>query len=561
MAHPDPAETSPLLAEPSGTAGAQNEAFWGPLKYFAYYRLIVAGIFLGASVFTQDWLQVGAQDPRLFFWASAAYLIAAIVHLVTLVQWRRAFDLQLTTQVIADIFFLTLLVFASGGGKSGISMLLLVVLAGAGLVGQGRMVVFYAAVATLFLLLEQSYRVLAYHGAVEDFLRTGLTGIGFFGSAITARLLARRVVANEALARKRGIDLADQLRINEQVIRDMQDGVLVIDAAGRVRQSNPQASQLLGLAIPISAAGPAGAVSGLRGEPAGAVSPAPTLAACSPALAREFLVRRIRGIESETVLQAPHSARTLRVRFLPPGEGGNALIYLEDVGRQQQKAQQMKLAALGRLTANMAHEIRNPLAAISHAAELLAEEPPSKGSERLTRIIGDNTQRLNRLVAETMELGRRDRVSPELVDMASFIRQQVEELALQDARSAARIKIELPEKFSLCFDRGHLHRVLANLLSNALRHASAAPGAVRILGEQGKFAKRSSLHIIDDGPGIDETARSQVFEPFYTTSVAGTGLGLYIARELCEANGARLSLLENAPGAHFCLSCASTCQS
>lgn len=543
MANPD------AIFPSSGTADAQNESFWGPLKYFAYYRLIVAGIFLGASVFTQDWLQVGAQNPRLFFWVSAAYLIAAIIHLVTLVHWRHAFDLQLTTQVISDIFFLSLLVFASGGGKSGISMLLLVVLAGAGLVGQGRMVVFYAAVATMFLLLEQSYRVLAYHGAVEDFLRTGLTGIGFFGSAITARLLARRVIANEALARKRGIDLADQVRINEQVIRDMQDGVLVIDAAGRVRQSNPQAAQLLGLAV------------AREQNPAEAVQPAPTLASCSPVLAREFLVRRIRGIESETVIQAPHSGRTLRVRFLPPGAGGNALIYLEDVGRQQQKAQQMKLAALGRLTANMAHEIRNPLAAISHAAELLAEEPPSKGAERLTRIIGDNTQRLNRLVAETMELGRRDRVSPELIDMASSLHQQLEELALQDVTSAARIKVELPEKFSLCFDRGHLYRVIANLLSNALRHASNAPGAVRILGEQVKFANRFSLHIIDDGPGIDETARSQVFEPFFTTSVAGTGLGLYMARELCEANGARLSLLENAPGAHFCISCASTCPS
>ncbi|MDP2168880.1 MAG: ATP-binding protein [Rhodocyclaceae bacterium] len=554
MARPDPAS---LRAEPGGMADTQNESFWRPLKYFAYYRLIVAGGFLGTNIFTQDWLYVAGQDPQLIFWTSTAYVLVAIAHLVTLVQWRQAFNLQLNVQVISDIFFLTLLVFASGGGKSGVSMLLLVVLAGAGLVGQGRMVLFYAAVATLSLLLEQSYRVLAHQAAVEDFFRTGLTSIGFFGSAITARLLARRVVANEALAKKRGIDLADQLRINEQVIRDMQDGVLVIDAAGRVRQSNPQAAQLLGLANPINAAGLASAVPPV---PRGFPSATPTLAACSPALAREFLLRRIRGIESETVIQAPNSGRTLRARFLPPGEGGNALIFLEDVGRQQQKAQQMKLAALGRLTANMAHEIRNPLAAISHAAELLAEEPPNKGTERLTRIIGDNTQRLNRLVAETMELGRRDRVSPELIDVASFINQQLEELALQDPGCVARISVDLPDKFSLCFDRGHLHRVLANLLGNALRYASAAPGAVRIQGEQGKFANRFSLHVVDDGPGIDEAARSQVFEPFYTTSVSGTGLGLYIARELCEANGARLSLLENSPGAHFCISCTSICQ-
>jgi two-component system sensor histidine kinase PilS (NtrC family) len=123
-----------------------------------------------------------------------------------------------------------------------------------------------------------------------------------------------------------------------------------------------------------------------------------------------------------------------------------------------------------------------------------------------------------------------------------------------------RTAIELPEDFALCFDRGHLHRVLANLLGNALRYASSAPGAIRIQGERNKFANRAALHIIDDGVGISEAERNQVFEPFFTTRPTGTGLGLYIARELCEANGARLSLLDNAPGAHFCISFTSLCQ-
>lgn len=531
-------EQAPSGAIRTGGAVLPNESFWRSLKYFSYYRLVVAGVFLGAIALSAGALNIGAQDPRLFFWVSTAYLAAAIVNLAVLAQWRHAFNLQLTLQVITDIFFLTLLLFASGGGKSGIAMMLLVVLVGAGLVGQGRMVLFYAALATVFLLLEQSYRVLKYHGEIGDFFRTGITSIGFFGSAIAARLLARRVVANEELARKRGIELADQMRINERVIRDMQDGVLVIDAVGRIRQSNPQAAVLLGLAVP----------------------PAPTLAAYSPALAREFLIRRTRGVESEVVLHAPQSGRHLRARFLPPGEGGNALIYLEDIGRLQQEAQQVKLAALGRLTANMAHEIRNPLAAISHAAELLADEPPGRGTERLTRIIGDNTQRLNRLVAEVMELGHRDRVNSEPIHLNGFLHQLLEELALQDPALPARLSLDLPEAFTLRFDRGHLHRVLTNLLSNALGYASQAPGAIRIQGESGKFANRVGLHIIDDGPGIAEAERNQVFEPFFTTRAAGTGLGLYIARELCEANGARLSLLDNAPGAHFCISFALTCQ-
>lgn len=532
---------SPDLATPQHHSAAaqpqQNESFWRSLRYFSYYRMIVAGVFLATILLSDGGLSVGSQDSRLFFWASMGYLAASLGYLLLLRRWRHAFHFQLTLQVATDILLLTLMLFASGGVKSGIAMMMLVVLAGAGLVGQGRMVLFYAALATLALLLEQSYRVLEYQGAVEDYFRTGLTSIGFFGSAIAARLLARKAVTNEELARKRGVELADQMRINERVIRDMQDGVLVIDAAGRLRQYNPQASVLLGLAV----------------------DPPTMLAASQPILAREFIARREKGVESEMVMQVPQTGRTLRARFLPPGEGGNTLIFVEDVSRIQQQAQQVKLAALGRLTANMAHEIRNPLTAISHAAELLGDDAPDAGTERLVRIIGDNTLRLNRLVSEVTELGRRDRACPEKIDVREFLRQLLDELSLQDASVVGRIRVELPDPFAICFDRAHLHRVVSNLLNNALRYASQKSGAIRIAGESGRQAGRIGLHITDDGPGIDAAGRIEVFEPFFTTRASGTGLGLYIARELCEANGARLVLLDNAPGAHFCISCVVTC--
>lgn len=515
----------------------QNDLFWRSLRYFSYYRLIVAGVFLASIEIFGDELSIGSQDPKLFLWTCLTYLAASIASLYVQGRWRHAFNLQLTTQVVVDIFLLTLLLFASGGAKSGIAMMLLVVLVGAGLAGQGRMVLFYAALATVFMLVEQSYRVLAYGGETGDFFRTGLTSIGFFGSAVAARLLAKRVVANEELARKRGIELSDQMRISERVIRDMHDGVLVIDADGQVRQSNPQAAFLCGLTGPAF----------------------PTLAAYSPILAREYGMRRTRTVESEMTMNISQTGRTLRVRFLPPGEGGNMLIFLEDVGRLQQEALQLKLAALGRLTANMAHEIRNPLAAISHAAELLEDEPSDQGVDRLVRIIGDNSQRLNRLVSEVMELGRRDRANPEVIDVRRFLFQLVDEISLQPALSGSRIGFDLPDDLLVCFDRGHLHRVITNLLSNALHYASNGPHAVSITGELRANQKRINLHIIDDGKGIGDSERNQIFEPFFTTRTAGTGLGLYIARELCEANGAHLILLDNSPGAHFCISCAMSC--
>jgi len=423
------------------------------------------------------------------------------------------------------------MMFASGGQKSGIAVLLLVVVAAAGLVGQGRMTLFYAALASVAMLLEEGWRALTLESDPGDFVRTGIISIAFFGTAIIAQLLARRLVANETLARERGRELNDQLRISERIIRDMEDGVLVVDGEGRVRLLNPRAESLLNVSATDGA----------------------ELATLSAGLADRYRTWSAQPVEMVEMLRQ-RGGRLLRVRYLPAAEtGGHALIYLEDMERVQSQAQQLKLAALGRLTANMAHEIRNPLAAISHAAELLAEEESDPLHQRLARIIHDNTRRLNRLVTEVLELGRRDRAQPETLRWRAFLSGFLEELALHDASAAKRIHTGEGD-VELRFDRGHLYRVLWNLLANALRHASAADGAVRLEARAAAAANGVELHIIDDGPGVDEAQRNQVFEPFFTTHGAGTGLGLYIARELCEASGAHLELLDDRPGAHFRIS-------
>jgi two-component system sensor histidine kinase PilS (NtrC family) len=210
----------------------------------------------------------------------------------------------------------------------------------------------------------------------------------------------------------------------------------------------------------------------------------------------------------------------------------------------------MKLAALGRLTANMAHEIRNPLSAISHAAELLIDEESRTGQARLIRIIGDNTQRLNRLVGEVMELGRRDRAQPEPVRLTTYLPLFLDDLFINEPDSRRRVHLEIDADTTVWFDRTHFHRILWNLLGNALRYCSNAPNAVR-LSARTVASGKVEIDIVDDGHGIADSVRGQIFEPFFTTHNTGTGLGLYIARELCEANGAKLELLENAPGAHF----------
>lgn len=504
------------------------DSFWRSLRFFSIYRLSIALLFLVAVLILGDTISLGTQDPDLFGRAAAAYLLVAAGFLAVLLRKPRRFNLQLSMQVAADIAALTLMMFASGGQKSGIAVLLLVVVAGAGLVGQGRMTLFYAALASVAMLLEESWRALTREADPADFVRTGIICISFFGTAIIARLLARRVVANETLARERGRQLNDQLRISERIIRDMEDGALVVDGEGRVRMLNPRAEALLGVKA----------------------SDNTELGILSPGIAERYQVWSAQPAEVVEMLQQDNG-RLLRVRYLPSAEtGGNSLIYLEDMERIQSQAQQLKLAALGRLTANMAHEIRNPLAAISHAAELLAEEDADPLHQRLARIIHDNTRRLNRLVTEVLELGRRDRAQPEALRWQAFLSGFLEELALHDSSVSRRVLVGAGD-VELRFDRGHFYRVLWNLLGNALRHASAGDGAVRLAARSGTTANNVELHIIDDGPGIDQAHCNQVFEPFFTTHGTGTGLGLYIARELCEANGARLELLHDGPGAHF----------
>ena len=245
----------------------------------------------------------------------------------------------------------------------------------------------------------------------------------------------------------------------------------------------------------------------------------------------------------------------LRARFISTeSSNGDVLVLLEDLGRLQEQARQLKLAALGRLTANIAHEIRNPLSAIKHAGELLREESTSPGNDRLLRIVLDNAQRVERIVSDVLELGRRDRAHRESIDLRQTLPLFVDEFMIKEEVPPGVVEIDISGRAVIVFDRSHFHQVLWNLVGNALRHSLKRTGSIRLLVRDGSRDNRVDLHVIDDGKGVDESFREQIFEPFFTTHSRGTGLGLYIARELCDANGAQLELLGNQTGADFCIS-------
>ncbi|MDY0013016.1 MAG: HAMP domain-containing sensor histidine kinase, partial [Rhodocyclaceae bacterium] len=226
-------------------------------------------------------------------------------------------------------------------------------------------------------------------------------------------------------------------------------------------------------------------------------------------------------------------------------------VYLEDFEEIQRQTQQVKLAALGRLTASMAHEIRNPLSAVIHAAELFKDERRSDMQGRLIRIINDNARRIEGLVKDVLALGRRDTAMQESIHLAPFVEHLVEEFALRDEGTPV-FRVDVSAGLSFAADRAHLHQILGNLLANARRYCSGMAASVSVWAEA-LADGRVALHVQDDGPGIAPEHRQSVFEPFFTTHSKGIGLGLYIARELAEANGATLELRENEGPAHFCL--------
>jgi len=505
------------------------DSFWVSLRYFNAYRIVVAGIFFASVLFYQDLLALGLEDARLYSVTSALYLAVAVGFQVLLWRAPHNFNAQLTAHIAVDVVAITLLSHASGGFRSGLAVMLLISVAAAGLVSRGSQLLAYAALAAIAVLAEQTAQILADEATLSSYLPPALLSVGYFATAMITSRLAQRVITNERVARQRGIELANQLRISELVIQDVQDGVLVVDANGLVRQHNRRVEALLGRSVP--------ELEQIEGY--------------SPALAAALAAWRAGTGPSQPALKLGEAGRNVRARFVEAGLEGAKLtvIYLEDISKLEEQARQLKLAALGRLTANIAHEIRNPLASVTHAAELLHEENRAPARERLIRIIHDNARRLERMVYDVLELNRRDRVQADPIRLAPFVESFVEEFAPSEGLPAGAVSLDLQGDPVVECDRVHLNQILWNLVRNAWRHSAKHPGSVRILVQ--RSGGRTELHVVDDGSGVPRDLQAQLFEPFFTTFSAGTGLGLYIARELAAANGATLEYIDRGAGADF----------
>lgn len=500
------------------------------LRLVAMFRLTVATTLVTVSLVWLYPLVPASRESALFLPVAVLYLAVAAVWLSW--QWRPSglatFTAPMYTwlELAVDIAAITLLMHAGGGIRSGLGGLLVIFVGAASLRLGGQQALLAAAVAALAVLGEQGMSYLKGYTGAPEFVPAGLLGAIIFIVAAAAYPLARRLEESEALARQRGIDLANLAQLNDYVIQNLRESIVVVDEQNRIRLINQPAAEHLGIRTR---------------------EPGQDLERLAPVVSRILADWRKQG---NPLLQPPaftSADGTTRINayIAPVGsdEAGPVLMFLEDAGLLAAKIQQTKLAALGRLSASIAHEIRNPIGALSHAGQLLAESPAIGAEDRrLTDIINTNCQRVSEIVDNVLQLSRRENSRPELIYLAGWTREFAAEFSSTLELFEGQIAVAAGEDVEVRMDPGHLRQVAWNLCENAAKYASEAAGGIAIELRHGRLAgsRRPYFEVADRGPGIAEEMREQIFEPFATGRTGNTGLGLFISRELCECNGAAL---------------------
>jgi two-component system sensor histidine kinase PilS (NtrC family) len=521
------------MARDSDTAATAGRAIAGDLPWriiglLNIFRLLVPMILMVIFVFDAPSRTIGSVYPGLFVSACAIYFAYALFSLrATGQRWLPAPWLALT-QLAADTLAITLLIHTSGGVASGLGTLLLLPAAATAVVVGPRLALVGPAVATLALLYETSVSALAGIGEASDFLIAGLTGASLFAITLLTIPLAGRLRESEALVKQTELDLANLNELNEFIVQHLRESILVVDTEDRIRLINDTAAQMLN-------AGP------VDGD-----TPLERVSSRLLGLLRSWRLNESDRRDSIGEVVSSDGGTVIRPHFVSLSDKGRGpvLIFLEDTSVIAEKVQQSKLVSLGRLSASIAHEIRNPVGAMSHASQLLRESDALGADDaHLTEIIEKNAVRVSQIIENVLQLSRRETTRQQRLDLRHWL-----DAFLQEFRDTAQLEENVihisnaaGETIPVHFDPTHLHQVLWNLCDNAIKHG-AGDGSQAIELRLGRIAStgRPFLEIADTGAGVDPEHAERLFEPFFTNGAGGTGLGLFISRELCQTNGAML---------------------
>lgn len=505
------------------------------LKIYFYFRAILAFLLLGTFFIAAPNRIVGSLDPELFLWTVLGYLGLCLLTLVFAQPQKlvRSFN-RLAASLIVDVLALICLIHASGGIESGLGYLLLVIVAMAGIFIRGQLGIAFAAMTSLLAIAQTLYLFQLGQISSKSLFSAGFLGVLLFCTAYAFQFLTEKLRTSNLEAAAQAAFAAHLQRLAQAIVARMRTGIVVVDNNARIELINDSALRFLDLQpesdyrdLALDSIPPlAKLVGNWRRNPAG-------------------------GPPQVLELRAGQQAR-VSLSTLDLGASSRTVIYIEDHRAMTQQAQQLKLASLGRLTASIAHEIRNPLGAISHAAQLLAESPAIKsGDKRLTEIIHQHSQRVNQIVESTLALSRRKEPQPDSFDLSLWLPRFVQQYSTGQ-NVVVDLEVE-PGHHPVKMDQTHLSQVLTNLLDNGLRYSRQETGTAQVLLRVKKSRNDdiSHLEVIDFGPGINEERLPHVFDPFYTTEERGSGLGLYISKELCEINQASLHYCRTEEG-HSC---------
>ena len=520
---PPPAATT-LLPTPAARA---DEVTARISRLLTLFRWLAPSLLISLWAIGGSYHLVGGLFPRLFIGVSGIWLVFGL-----LLPWlakhqqtdpRRAALLA----VVVDGAALTLLTAASGGVESGLPLLTLVPLGGTALLLEWRGALLAAAVGSILLLVQQA--ALTATGLAEGIgalAQTGYFGGTYFVVAASGAFLARQLRETQALVQQRDLDLANLAELSEYIVQHLREALLVVDADDRLRLVNPAATQLLGT----------NAIAGRK------------LSEAAPQLQTALVQWRQQpaGVAAAKAVQFPSADASHEVEphFASLGQKrpGPVLVFLEDLSRVAANVQQTKLAALGRLSASIAHEIRNPVGAMSHAAQLLAESPGLSPEERrLTEIMHIHGQRVSQIVTSVQQLSRRESANPERLELTAWLPSFLDELAETLEWPRNSLALLGTSSLEVRVDPIHLRQVLWNLGENALQALRNTDYPTTVEWRYGRLVGgRPYLEVADRGPGISPGIAEHLFEPFFSGRSGGTGLGLFIARELAACSGATL---------------------
>lgn len=496
------------------------------LKIYSGYRLLLSIALLGSFLVFEENRIVGNVKPVLFLYASLAYLIINCISILSILPRQKNLSKQsLFVTFFIDIVAIIAIADSTGGVKSGLEILLVVIVAGSSIMLTGQIATLLTALASLFMLAD-TYRLIEQtHLSSSSVFHTGILGFVLFGTNFFIQTLVQRIRKSQLQAEVNAVEAQRQQQLNQLIVQRMQTGIIVCDSQGFISTLNQSAKELL-----------------LDRD-----NTTESLYELPPTLKTQ-LKHWLRSPQQRLPsFKIENSSIDIQANFSALNSEEEILIFLENNQKLSARAQEIKLASLGRLTASIAHEIRNPLSAISHSAQLLKESPQlDEGDKKLSHIIEKHCKRVNQVIENVLQLSRRSTPTPDTLNLQDWLRQFIDDY--KSTRQSCNIALITPNQECLTtVDFSQLQQVLTNLVDNGLRYSQQNTGQPKLtlLLDNDSVNQLPYLDIIDEGKGINEQQRNHLFEPFYTTEAQGTGLGLFIAREMCEANQIRIHYLFN----------------